>query len=224
MLTVPVRPCSVGSTTALPRLGPVEADGETAVVAGTGNEGFNDPLNGHPSGSAHATLLKLPAAVAWLGSGEALVADAANDRIRRFNLSGGIRTIAGFDRPDQVLGVPAFPVRARTATLRSGRSSCSGRSSAGRYNLLRFWPLPLGPLHRGKRGTIKIQSSAKANAALTVQFAGHRASTRHLSVRVGYTNAQLPKLRKGSYLLKVDGVMVAKPTGRRCATLVVRVK
>lgn len=203
----------------------VYADGTTKVVAGTGALGFNG------DGSlAVRTLLTLPSAVSWLDGGEALIADASNDRIRRFNLLGGIRTIAGFDRPDQVVGAPSVgPGTGALVVRRAADSrpmSCSERSRAGTYNVLRIRPSDSISVPRRASVTLFVESSSAATVKLTVRPRGSGTRSRRFRVAPGRKAVRLRRLRaKGSYRIRVVGIIpqIGKAS-RRCAERVLRVR
>ena len=202
-------------------------DGTTRIAAGTGTAGFNGDRS-----LALLTQLTLPAAVAWIGNGDALVADASNDRIRRFNIFGGIRTIAGFDRPDQVLGVPPVPAPAgagagagQVTAIASG-SRCSERSQAGRYNVLRIRPSASLSVRRRAPVTLFVESSSAARVRMTVAPPGSGAHPpASLSVAVGRKTIALGRLRKrGSYRVRVTATLAQAPRASRCAERVLRVR
>lgn len=72
------------------RIRRVDPQGMITTVAGTGTAGFSG--DGGPAGSAQ---LNNPTSVALDGGGNLLIADLANDRIRRIDTSGVITTVAG---------------------------------------------------------------------------------------------------------------------------------
>jgi uncharacterized protein (TIGR03437 family) len=76
------------------RIGRLDADGHLSTVAGTGFPGFN----GDGKAANTATLTK-PAGIAIDRSGNLLIADTGNHRVRKVSIPGGIvTTIAGTGR------------------------------------------------------------------------------------------------------------------------------
>lgn len=199
----------------------VFADGATRVTAGTGTPGFN----GNRS-IALQTQLTLPTAVAWVGDGAALVADASNDRIRRFNLLGGIRTIAGFDRPDQVLGVPTPAATEASAAsrlvARAARARCSERSQAGRYNVLRIRPSD-GDFRGRGTVTLFVESSSAASVRVSVRGSGAREKRLSVGPRRPVSVRLRPLRRRGRYRIRLVGTLLQRPRTTRCAERGLRV-
>jgi hypothetical protein len=78
------------------RVRKIDASGTITTIAGTGAPGF-----GGDGGPATAALLSYPYAVIKDATGNIYIADRSNNRIRKINPSGIIRTIAG-------TGTPAF--------------------------------------------------------------------------------------------------------------------
>ncbi|MBP9825667.1 MAG: hypothetical protein KBF21_15675, partial [Thermoanaerobaculia bacterium] len=72
------------------RIRHVGTDGIITTAAGTGDFGFSGD-----GGPASLAELASPSGLSLLPSGELLIADTANDRIRRIGPSGVIRTVAG---------------------------------------------------------------------------------------------------------------------------------
>ncbi|MDQ3365421.1 MAG: hypothetical protein M3680_08340 [Myxococcota bacterium] len=68
----------------------VDLDGSVTTIAGTGTAGYSGD-----AGAATSAQLRGPAGVAVDGIGRVFIADTANQRIRRVELDGTIRTIAG---------------------------------------------------------------------------------------------------------------------------------
>ncbi|MGK4006806.1 RHS repeat-associated core domain-containing protein [Sorangium sp. So ce1036] len=72
----------------------VAPDGIMDTVAGTGASGF-----GGDGGPAEAAVLRDPRSVALQRDGSVVVVDTGNDRVRRIDVQGTIRTIAGTGAP-----------------------------------------------------------------------------------------------------------------------------
>lgn len=194
-------------------------DGRTRVAAGTGSLGFTSG----DLGAALATRLMLPAAVVWRRDGTALVADTSNDRIRRLNLAGGIRTIAGFDHPDQVLGVPSTAAGASAAVSRAGaaarttRLRCTSRSRPGRYNVLRIRPSDPSTFRARRNRTLEviIESSARARVRVTAHRSG---VDRTIEVhKQGKIPLRIRPTHAGRFKLVAKGQLLDRPTATRCA-------
>lgn len=93
------------------RIRRVRPDGTITTVAGNGEEGFSGD-----GGPATQAALNLPRGLATRPSGEILIADTSNDRVRRVAPNGTITTVAtGLGRPFGVAPLPggAFLVAER---------------------------------------------------------------------------------------------------------------
>lgn len=197
----------------------VFADGTTRVAAGTGVVGFNGDRS-----LALANEIALPTAVTWLGQGNALVSDTSNDRVRRLNVLGGIRTVAGFDRPDQVLGPPVPPATSPATVARGGRAraagACTARSRQGAYNVLRLKPrdpTTLTVRRGGKRLRLRLDTSLQAR--VTVELRRRGTVIRRGGPRIVEGNNRRIGLgavpRRGTYRATIIGV--TKVNGQRAS-------
>jgi sugar lactone lactonase YvrE len=76
------------------RIRKIDSSGNISTFAGTGIAGYSGD-----GGLARNAMLYQPTGLLWDASGNMLVADSANDRIRKIDTSGIISTIAGIGTP-----------------------------------------------------------------------------------------------------------------------------
>jgi sugar lactone lactonase YvrE len=141
----------------LPRVRRVSPDGQITSIAGTGQPGF-----GGDGGPAAQALLNLPVAVTADASGNVLIADITNSRLRRVAADGRMTTFAGGGDPT------GMNVSQVTVLLpRGGVRDAQGNfyvSDEGHPRILRIAPdgivtqiagtgVPGGYAGEGKRGT-----------------------------------------------------------------------
>ena len=80
------------------RIRKVDREGRVSTVAGTGDAGFKD-------GPADSAQFDGPIGVAVDETGDIIVADAYNDRLRRISVEGQVATIAGGESPGMKDGI-----------------------------------------------------------------------------------------------------------------------
>ncbi|MEW6754322.1 MAG: choice-of-anchor D domain-containing protein [Candidatus Latescibacterota bacterium] len=154
----------------------VERDGTVVTVAGTGEAGW-DP-DGTP---ANLARLHAPAAVAVDAAGGLLIAEAGSGRIRRHDLEGTLRTVAGCGRPGPVTeGGPALSsVLRRPLDVRLDEAGGLLVADAGAHRVYRLGGDGLlrlvagtGSPGRGADGSLAASAALNAPAGVLPDGAG----------------------------------------------------
>lgn len=212
-----------GARTEVVRIGLVESR-----IAGTGRAGFAG------DGPAMAVALDAPRKLTVAPDGALLVADAANDRIRRLTADGRLVTVAGSDRPGgRIASLPAPPRSSpgplpHPAVPPSSREACYDRHP--RFEIFNFLPGDTQTLAAGRRKVLlRIQTSVTARVTVVIRR-GRTSVKQRVLQRVSNAREFTPvklrvRLGKASrYFAEMDGRSLGSPAVYRCDRRRVRLR